>query len=234
MEDNIGDPNGTPNPSDAAEQTPQPDPVQNLKSEFSRKFDNIVQQNQELNARLEAILGQIKPSSSQPEKPLKELMYEDPDAAIQVIEQRVESRVAKKVDLNQATQSAILNMSAQFPEFKEDGSAAQKLVIDKFNNLRQDLKGTPEGAQLAMSQAAMELGLIPASRRQKANASDDFSVSSGKGGGSSSGNAPTKKQKSTVAPETIAFAQLMGMNPEDPKLLERLESHAKRDYRRYR
>ncbi len=222
------------------EEQAQPDPLVNLKSEFSRKLENQNARFNDLNSKLESILQTVTTSrqQQQPQQPqvkLSELMQDDPDAYARVIEERVASRadsiVTDRMNRAHATQSAVQDVLAKYPEFSQDGSEAAKLAIQKASSQAQYLKGTPEGAKMALLEAAAELGLVPASKRSSAQQqqgrqnADDFAIS-----GQSQGS--TRQQRRAdpakeIDPRTLEFAKLLNPNMDEARM-KRLSAASKR------
>lgn len=211
----------------------QPDPYRNLKTEVTRKLENQSAMLAEQNKRLEAILATVQermaPKAPEaPSKPLKDLVFEDADQFASVIERRageIASRVVEqKVQLSQATQSAVSEVLNVYPEFGQPGSEAASLALQKSAQLPKHLQGTPEGIKMVMFETASELGLVPAkARKAAAPAADDFAL-----GGSTQPRQPKKSPTDGVAPETIEFAKLMGIDVSDPKRLEGLKAASQR------
>lgn len=217
------------------------DPVRNLKAEFGRKFENttaqIAEQNRKLDAMLAAVQERMQPASQQAsqQKPLRELLFEDGDAAERYIEERAakiaDQVVERKVQVSQASQQAVGEVIGNFPEFGEANSAAATLAIQKVGKLPKHLQGTPEGTKMAMMEAAAELGLVPAKARKAAANNDDFVVGGSAKGGSRKPADPLKD----IPEATLQMAQLLGRDISDPKVLEGLRAASKRgDWSKYR
>ena len=75
-----------------------------------------------------------------------------------------------------------------------------------------------------MHETAAELGLVPAkARKATTSAGDDFSL-----GGSTAPRQQKKDPAKDIAPETLEFAKLMGIDVSDPKRLEGLKQASQR------
>ncbi len=207
------------------------DPVKNLKSEFSRKFDNTNSRLEQLNQQLAQMMETLQSSSkpSEPAKPLKDLAFDDPEEYARIVEERAtkraEEKVTKQFQLSQATQNVVADIQNKYPEFAQQGSEASQLAIQKAAQLPPHLRGTPEGAKIALMDAVAELGLVPASRRQSKSSGDDFTLS-----GQSK---PTSKRPSDPAkdidPNTLAWMDLLDPSfKNDPKRVENLKNISKR------
>jgi hypothetical protein len=214
------------------------DQVRNLKAEFSRKTDNlasqIAAQNAQLQAILESVQASMKPAQqAQPTRKLSELLFEDADAAATEIENRAakiaERVIEQKVQLSQKSQQVVSDVLNVYPEFGAPNSEASALAIQKVSSLPKHLQGTPEGTKMAMMEAAAELGLIPAKARKQSASNDDFVVGGQTKATSRRQADPTKD----IPAETLAFAQALGRDINDPKVLEGLRQASKRNFSRY-
>lgn len=218
----------------ADQQQQQPDPIRNLKGEFNRKLSTMEQQLAQTNAALEQAIAALREKSqpSGPQKSAKDLLYEDPDRFVQEVEERAiskaQEKVTKEVQAQQQAQSVIFEMQSKFPEFAQPSSEAAQLAVEKAKSLPAYLRGTPEGARLVMMEAATELGLVPANKRQKQQTqSDDYVTGSRNVQSSPQRQASQKKPK--VSEKTMVVAQLLGIDTSDPKRLEGLEKAANRE-----
>ena len=89
--------NTAPDTSGEQQDQSKPDPLTNLKAEFNRKLENS-------NAQLLAAIESLKKNNAPPPaatKKVSELIFEDADAAAEVIEQRTEERIMKKLGQQQ-------------------------------------------------------------------------------------------------------------------------------------
>lgn len=206
------------------------DRLKNLQAEMQRKIDNqaaaIAQSSQETKVQLDAIMAALNKKSepaaqSKPNKKLSDMLFDDPDAAINQIAQEVGQSVTKQVmgqvSSNQQLSNTAAALENEYPEFSDRTSEHYKRVQAHYNQLPQGLQGTPQGLENAAYRAAAEFGLIPKSRRQTTTTNDDFSVSS---------SAPTRQRAADkgktgeMKPEQAAFAQLLGAPVNDPKFKE--------------
>lgn len=210
----------------------QPDRLQNLQAEVYRKLQNM---DKSTNDKFDQILNMIAQKSqapAAPEKSLKDLVFEDPDKAAEIIEQRATARaqavVTQQVQASQQVQSTVADMQSKYPEFAQEGSEAARVAIEKAGKLPAHLRGTPEGIRMVMLETASDLGLVPAGKRAKAApASDDFVTP----GSAPSSRSAARKQDVTkdIDPNTLGFAQLLDPTiVNDPKRLENLAKASKR------
>lgn len=219
------------------------DPIVNLKAEFSRKFESVnnalAAQNQQLQAQLSQILSTMtakQTESAGGQEKLSDLIYNDPEKAASIIEQNVSTKAANTavaaVADYQARQSALANLATQYPELSDSSSELSKKAVETYNALPARLKDTAEGYRMAIRDAAADLGILTASKREKKNDSsnDDFTV----GGNNAARKSPVKSREGELSNSTLEIAKLMGLNTEDPKVMARLKERAKRtNYKKY-
>ena len=205
------------------------DPIKQVKSEFSRKFDNLNAELKAQNENMQAMLNQItqrltptKPSA--PEKPVSELIFQDTDAAIARIKRDVKQEMTGEMQRGQGVSQVIMELTAKYPEFKEDNSEVSKLAVNISKTLPAHMQGTPEGARMAMQQAVIEQGLLPMNKR-KTSDTDDFSLP-----GSTGTSAPRSQARKAdeVDQKTLQLAQLLGVDIGDKKRLDGLKKASKR------
>lgn len=221
-------------PAEGAEESaappPQEDPIKNVKEEFSRKMNNMNETLSQVMEKLNTLAQPAPVAPANDKKRLADLLYSDPEAYVEEIEKRAADKAAKmasqqvegRMNQQNAINSTVAAIHNQYPELGQQDSEAFKSAIAKFQALPKYLQGTPEGAKIALLETVSELGLIPQSKRKSVK-NDDFSLS---GGGSSKGGArDVKPSAKDLDPNTLAAAQLMGLNVDDPKVVERLKSY---------
>lgn len=221
------------------QQAEQPDPIRNLKGEFNRKIQNLTSQNQQILSALTA-LQQQQAHRREPEATetdLQDLMYSNPEKYAQIIEQRVTNSVNQRVNQSQQAQARInqvvTNMMEKFPEFKKTDSELSQRSIEIYDSFSDAEKSDQAAAyHRAMSEAVFELGAVPVSKRrpvERDDSGDDFSFSGNRsGGGMSNNNRRPNQKKSRVSQKTLAFAEAMGRDINDPEVRKRLEQAADR------
>jgi hypothetical protein len=197
------------------------DKLKNLQAEMQRKIDNQAQLAQETKAQLDTILAMMnsRQEPQAPAKPVKkigDLMFDDPEAAVQQIADQVGKQVLSRVNSKDALTRSAQQLEFEYPEFADRTSEHYKRVESYYNQLPNELKNTPQGLENAAYKAAAEYGLIPKSKRQNSSGAEDFSVSSG-----SSNRRQTKGEKSgDMQADQLAFARLLGAPLDNPKFKE--------------
>lgn len=211
--------------------------IKGMQSEYGRKIENMNQQLADTNAQIQALLAQVssQQQASQPAaKPLKELMFDDPDAFVAHVQAEANKAAKREVNstvqMSQASQSVVMDLQSKYPEFSQPGSEAARLALQYAARLPENQRGTPQGIKLAMMDAVLELGLAPAQRRQNVQQqrTDDFSVSSNSGAAArGNANRPGDTAKK-IDKNTLAFAELLGLDLNDAKRVENLSKASQR------
>lgn len=220
-------------------QQAQPDPISNLKSEFNRKFDNLngtvsqlAEANKALMAQLQTAFQPQQQQTRQDGDEIKKVWYDDPSKAAQIIEERTAQKIRKEYQEQQKVQAKtnqVLNQLVyDYPELQNDATDLSKKAVQIYMGLDDEEKKSPVAYKYAVKEAAETLGIKPRSKRTD---DDSFSVSSGS---SAQPAKASKSQKGKLAAETVAFAKLVGLNTDDPKVMERIEKRQRENWTRYR
>lgn len=207
---------------------PEETRFKNLQAEMNRKTSNLDSKLEQINQQLQqlSLLGsnvQTPQNNNTRPDPLIE-----PEAYERYIEQKMESRLNDRFSNQQKQQSEIASLVSNFPELSDSSSELSQAAVQAYNNLSPQEKGMPGAYKLAVQGAALDLGILPKSKRvennkAKSNESDDIGArSSNEGRNSSKG----KNQK--LDDSTLEFARLLGKDVNDPKYVERLQKAATR------
>jgi hypothetical protein len=121
----------------------------------------------------------------------------------------------------------VMELTSEFPEFAKGNSEASSIAQRIHAGLPEHLKNTAEGAELAIAKAAMQLGLMPASKRRAPKGEDDSYVPP------SSGNPSRRRQsdEGSVSDEAYTFAHLLNESigrKMDDKAKSNLKKYAQR------
>lgn len=214
----------------------QSDPLLNLKSEMARKTEKLAEDNKKLSQQLAEIsqmLQSQRPQSTNGsqsgDEDLEDLAYRDPKAYAKKVEERAAARADALINqrLNQQQQTnAILNqLVSDYPELSDSSSELTLKAVEIYKSMSDDEKRSSSAYKIAVRDAAADLGVLPKAKR-KATANDDFALGSGSSGVGSpnrSGNRQTE-----LGENTLAFAELMGLNIKDKKVVERLKQRSQR------
>jgi hypothetical protein len=217
----------------------QSDPLTSIKSEFSRKTQKLAEDNQKLSQQLNEITqllqkqtGPSKPanSSATEEDDLEDLAYRDPKGYARKVREQATQEATRVVSqqLNQQQQSqAVLNqLVADYPELSDASNELTVKAVEIYKNLSDDEKRSPSAYKIAVRDAAADLGVLPKSKRKSTSGDDNFSFG---GSSSSSGNAPSRsKSGGDLDQRTLAFAEMVGLNIKDKKVVDRLKQRSQR------
>lgn len=194
--------------------TPDVDPVSNMKAEFDRKLGNIQSQSQ---SQLEAIQNQlaalnaaVAPRQEAQEPDWQSLEF-DPKAAAEAIEQRIEAKMSRRQEEASQAQAAVNSTLGQllvdFPELGVPSDPMYQQTSIKIGQLKQQ---SPEAIKAAVYETAMELGVVPHSRRKKSGGSDSDAFSMGSSGSTREVEKRSPKSDVEVSEATKAWSQLLG------------------------
>lgn len=222
------------------------DPIKNVKAEMNRKFQNLsetnqklAQQNEALNAKIDLLLNTVNQPKAEPEEDDETLRYTNPDAYIEKklkdVDKKVDAKIAQTEQMNSAKQQTLIALATDYPEINDPSSALYKKSLELGSSYPANFVSSPEGIRLIVREAAADIGLLPKKSRQASSEEGDDDMAEFIGGGSSGNRPPSgPKNKDKIDPKTLAVAELMGLNVNDPKVVERLKERAKRNYNKYR
>lgn len=203
--------------------------LKNMKSEFSRKIENLSSSLAQQNQQMEALLGRMQQQAAPPEvnDNIADLIYSDPASAVNKIVEKVTKQVETKHQQTATAQQTVVKLQGEYPELGDMRTNAYKAAERYYDQLPATLKGTAEGAEIALMRAVREEGLMPKGKRERTE-SEDFSLD-GEGARRNVEPKGAKGKKSEIDPRTLGFADLMGKNIKDPKYLERLKKESTRE-----
>lgn len=202
--------------------------LKNLKSEFFRKQENVSRELEQI----KAMLGNL----AQPQRQQAAESTETPDPVLdpkgykEYLKKEVLQETSQIVNQNNQRQSQLASLVQSYPELQDSNSELTKKAVENYSRLSNEEKMSPRAYQFAVQDAAAELGVLAMSKRQnnKQNDGDDsFTGNSG----SYSSNKPNQKQSRNndkIDDATLAFAQAIGKDINDPKYIESLKKHTKR------
>lgn len=219
---------GTPPTGDGAA-----DPLKNIKAEFDRKLEAQTASISKLTETTQALLQQLQTAPKHgadnknlpppnPKKKFGERIYEDPDGAAadlgDEIENRIVSKLQKAGEANAKEQQIVATLRSDYPELWDVNSDLAQKAIEMFQKLPADER-IPAMYRVCVKDAADELSILPAKKRPKGH--DDFTLGQGRGG---AGEGQGAGKAGQLDERTIAFAKAVGMDTDDPKVIESLKS----------
>jgi len=205
------------------------DPIKQIKSEFGRKQDNVMN---ELNA-LKAQLGQIadtvisaaatKKQEANGGDDLPDPIM-DPKGYKEALKRELRTELDSSISMERERNQTLSTLVSQYPELQQADSELTKTALNIYNQLSPREKQSPAAYRLAVVQAAQETGVLPVNKRSnnKPSGDEDFTISS-----SSSSNtrrANTNKKEEALDDRTLEFARLLGRPVDSPEYIKNLKS----------
>ena len=212
----------------SADQQDQPSQQNNQNSggnkielELAKVQEQLASMNRLYEAQSQAIANMAKPPKA-PEPEIADDDIYDPKALASKVLKKTDEVVSQALARERELNSTIYSLTQDYPEISSD-AAMRKAVIEAHNQVPEALRGTAAGYEMAVLKATSKAGLVPKSMRKDIKVDEDISA----GGGSS--RSERSKSKKAVTDKMIAFAQLLGRDTSDPKVLKGLEEAANRD-----
>lgn len=219
------------NPDTGDQPEVKEDPLKNYKAEMDRKlggfeskFDQLSQVNQQLLNQVQQLAQAATPPATSDE--FEDLWIDNPKEAARRIKEETTAEIRKDMEKQsqlQQKQTRILSeLTQKFPELNDSGSELTQKAVEIYNALDADEQRDPRSYKLAVAEAAVDLGIQPASKRKKRQADDDSFAVSGSSG------TKAKPQSAGVDPRTIEFAKLIGMDVSNEDTMKKLEKRSQR------
>lgn len=208
----------------------------NVKAEFSRKLSNIEakyssleQTNAQLLATLQAMSAPKQ--QAQPNSKIEDVWFDKPQEAAARIKQEAKAELMQELraegDRTAKQNATLAQLVSDFPELSDGNHELTKRAVEIYSGLSAEDKTSPIAYRAAVKEAALEMGVMPKSKRSQ---DDDFTIS-GQGSSTTRSERSPSRQKSGIDAATEEFARLIGVNIDDPKVKERIKSkHNRRSY----
>lgn len=146
--------------------------------EQTSKLDALTRSQSELVAALSARNSE---KVSKESEDMSSLMYSDPEAFAKKIEERAERKLRAQSERQSAEQAELARLVADFPELNDPNHEVTAEAIRIYGALPDSDKASKLAYRAAVNEAALKHGLVPKSRRAKADP-DSFTMGSGRGG----------------------------------------------------
>ncbi len=216
---------------DSSTETPgqiKPEAFNELKSMIEALGQSVVNLKAEMGRKIE----QVRPTPPPTPKPkLSEMIYEDPEGAIEQITQTVTQSVSSVFESREKNRQMVSQLYKDYPELEDPSHPLSQAAQVKYASLPPEEKLDSKALRSAVFEAAAEMGLAPKPKRKTAvQPSDEESFSLG---GKSGGRRQGGSRKEQVSDVTLETAALMGLDVNDPKVLERIQARSKRNYGKY-
>lgn len=194
-------------------------------SKGNKEIAEIKAQLQELaentRATMEAV-STVAQRTKPPEPVVEDENLYEPDALLR----KAASMAEGIVDAREQRNQRMTEMSREYPELNTDAKLIQAAAAE-LGKLPANFRVTADGYETAILKAVAKAGLIPKSKRANVTVDEDVSMSNR---GGSSGN---RERKQKVSDATLAAAELMGLDINNPETIKNLEKNSNRNYNKY-
>lgn len=204
----------------------------NIKAEFNRKLSNLEASNAQLQQQLASMLQATKPAATTTTAKLEDVWFDKPEQAAARIKAEAKDEMRAEIQAqNQAaakTNATIGALMQDFPELNDANNELTRKAVEIYGSFSAEDKSSPVAYRAAVREAAMELGIKPASKRKTETDDETFSL-----GGNSAPAPKAAIGKGKVDAATLEFARIMGLDTSNPKVKENLTKRAGRNFGRY-
>lgn len=200
------------------------DKLASFQKELTQKTSSLDEKLASINQTLSNMNQQqasLHQQTSQNKKPDPIL---NPDEYEAYMEQRMEQKINQRMSIQQKQNNEIAGLASQYPELSDGSSELTKAALQSYNQLSNEEKASPLAYRAAVQAAALELGLLPQNKRkQQKQVMDETEDFGGTNSNQNSRPQNNSKKGGKVDAATLAFAQALGKNVNDPEYLKRLE-----------
>lgn len=202
----------------------------NVKAEFDRKFNNIKEQTDITNTKIDNLMETIiQQNRKQDLPPAKKEDPIDPDlepgryvdSKLSGLDAKIAQAVTSATSKISERDTLLNSMVNKYPELGDPNSELYKATVKNHENLGEGLHGTSAGYKLAIYDAVEKVG------SKKKESSDVEEFIGGGGGDGGSFRRPPKKS-ATLDPLIVETAKIMGLDVEDKKVMERIKKRSER------
>lgn len=221
-------------------QSQEQDPIKQIKSEFGRKQDNVMNELNSLKSQLSQIADTViqaaatKRSASESSEEMPDPVM-DPKGYKEYMRKELRRDVDESLNAERERNTVLSSLVANYPELQSGSSELTQTALRIYNSLSPSEKASPSGYKIAVMQAAQEVGVLPANKRQKqSQGEEDFTLSSSSSTARQKPSQRAKEEK--IDDKTLEFAKLLGRPVNDDKYIERLKttiSSRKRNWSRF-
>lgn len=213
------------------------DPIKNVKAEFDRKLGNYDQKFATLEQNTNQLLNYVKQmqtpaKAAAPAAKLEDVWLDKPDEAASRVVDMATAAIRQEINAREATNTKVATTIQKLvSEFPELSSADHELTIkanEMYNAMSDDDKTSPVAYRAAVNSAALDLGYKP-----KASRTDEYEDAFALRGGNSATRNTRRDRSPSIAPETLEFAALVGLDTEDKGVQERLKARTQRNYTKW-
>lgn len=218
--------------NEQAVESQKPDEIKNLRSEMSRKQENLMS---ELNQIKQLLAESSKTAINTRHKVMEQSEDDVPDPILEpkkykeYLKREVMNETSQMVNQNNQRNSQLASLVQSYPELQSSDSDLTKKAVEYYSRLSEYEKQSPNAYKYAVQDAASDLGVLPVNKRPK-NSNQESDESFTANSGSYNSNRPSAKKKADdkIDDATLAFAQAIGKDINDPKYIESLKKHVGR------
>jgi len=214
------------NDSSSDESTDKPvDPIKQIKSEFGRKQDNVMNELNALKVQLGQIADTVIHAAAAKNKPEQDENIDpivDPKGYKESIKKELRKEMDQSLGMERERNTVLSTLVSQYPELQRNDSELTQTALRIYNSLSASEKASPSGYKVAVMQAAQEVGVLPVNKRKQSQSeSDDFTLSNSN---TSVRQKPSERAKDEkIDDKTLEFAKLLGRPTSDPKYIDSLK-----------
>lgn len=169
----------------------------------------LMESNQLLLKQMQGLAQPPRQKEEKKEKPLSDLMYDDPEEYTRIIEDRATKKAQASVEQMTKAQTernqVLMELTSEYPELNDTGNALTKKAIEIYNSFPDNQKESVTSYERAVLKAATQLGVKPKSARGESE-DEEFDL---KPKGSSRRKASNSQGE--FDPNTEKFAELIGL-----------------------
>jgi hypothetical protein len=201
--------------------------VKNLKAEFDRKMSKLEAANAALLAEMQKLTrGGAQPPAPKNEPPKPPDPFDDPSGYAEYIAAKAEERTMKRVEKRDEDKArldgAVSSLYQEYPELADSENPMTKKVLERYEALPPEERKDPRTLRLAALETAQEMGVKPKKLREESDDDDSFTMPTG-----SYGQPRNKRPSNKPDQRMLDFARRVGLNIDDPKVVERLNKRSR-------
>ena len=144
---------------------------------------------------------------------------------IKLEKERDELKAQLNLAANNQTNSVLSQLGSEYPELNDANSDLTLKSVEIYKRMSERDRSSSMAFKTAVRDAAADLGILPKNKR-KSTSGEGPDIGSGNSSSQSAGNSQPRSKK--LDDKTLAFAKLIGLKTDDPKVVERLKARSQR------
>lgn len=195
-------------------------PPVNGNDKLASQLESVTELIRQQNEAFAAQFAKLEAQQAKPKNEEDDNLY-DPKNLLA----RSEQIMTRRLQEEKAKDSMIWELAQEYPEIKSDAKL-RAAVLEAQKSLPESIRDSATGYESAVLKAVSKAGLVPKSKRQTQDPDVSMEVR---------GNGERRQGKQKISQATLATAQLMGRDINDPETLKRLEEASQRiNYSKWR